>query len=71
MDIFMGPQSWKGYFGDILDKLQFSCEIAHYGKSLISLFQEFFDSFDKILILWGRLGTRLSFYEVLDFADIC
>ena len=32
--------------------------------SLISVFQEFFDSTDKIFILTGRLGTRVSFYEV-------
>ena len=40
------------------------CEIAHYGKNLISVFQELFASIDKIFILAGRLGTRLSFYEV-------
>ena len=28
------------------------------------LFQEFFASINKISILAGRLGTRLSFYEV-------
>ena len=32
--------------------------------SLISVFQEFFASIDKIVILAGRLGTRLSSYEV-------
>ena len=36
----------------------------HYGKILISVFQEFFASIDKIFILAGGLGTRLSFYEV-------
>ena len=39
-------------------------EIAHYGKSLFSIFQEFFARIDKILILAGRLHTRVSFYEV-------
>ena len=34
------------------------CEIAHYGKSSISFFQQFFANFDKILILGGRLGTK-------------
>ena len=34
------------------------------GKSLISVLQRFFASIDKIFILAGRLGTRLSFYEV-------
>ena len=44
--------------------LVFPCEIAHYGKNLISVFQEFFASINKILILAGRLSTRLLFYEV-------
>ena len=44
---------------DKLDKLWFSCEIVHYGKSLNSIFQEFFASIDKIWILGGRLSTRL------------
>ena len=33
-------------------------------KFLISVFQEFFTSIDKIFILAGRLGTRLSCYKV-------
>ena len=33
-------------------------------ESLTSLFEEFF-AIDKIFILAGGLGTRLSFYEVL------
>ena len=37
-----------------------------YGKSLISVFLEFFASINKIFILAGRLGTRLSFCEVLE-----
>ena len=36
--------------------------MAHYGKSLISAFQEFVARINKIFILAGRLGTRLSFY---------
>ena len=40
----------------------------HYGKSLISIFQEFFASIDKMFNLGGRLGTRLSFYEVFRFS---
>ena len=36
----------------------------HYGKSLISVFQEFFASINNIFILAGRLGIRLLFYEV-------
>ena len=35
------------------------CEIVHYGWSKISIFEEAFASIDKILILGGRLGTRL------------
>ena len=34
-------------------------EIAHYGKSSISVLLEFFASIDKIFILGGRIGTRL------------
>ena len=44
-------------------KLMFSCEIVHYWKDLISVFQKLFSSTDKILR--GGLGNRLSFYEVL------
>ena len=35
----------------------------HYGKSLISVFQESFASINKIFILAGTLGTKLSFYK--------
>ena len=42
----------------------FSWEIAHYGKGLISICQEFFDSINETFTLAGRLGTRLLFYEV-------
>ena len=42
----------------------FSCEIAHYEKSLVSVFQEFFDRINKIVILTGILGTRLLFYKI-------
>ena len=55
--------SVKGYHNhsqDIWDKLWFSYEVAKYGNVLISVFQEFFASFNKILILAGRLGARLS-----------
>ena len=40
---------------------------GNYGKSSISIFQEFFDSIEKMSILGGRLSTKLSFYEVLKF----
>ena len=39
-------------------------KIADNGKSLISVFQEFTATINKTFILAGRLGTRLSFYEV-------
>ena len=42
----------------IWDK-QFSCKIGHYGKSSISISQEFFASIEKFFILGGRLSTRL------------
>ena len=45
-------------------KLWFSCKIAHYGKGLNSFFQEFFASVNKMFILAGRLGNRVSFYGV-------
>ena len=48
----------------ITHKVYFSCEIAHNGKSLISVFQEFSASTDKTFILAVGPGTRLSFYEV-------
>ena len=42
----------------------FSCEIAKYGKNLIAIFEEFFATIRKILILEGGLGTGLPFCEV-------
>ena len=44
---------------NISEKLYFSYEIAHYGKSSTSSFKEPFASIDKIFFLGGRLGTRL------------
>ena len=49
---------------NIWNLLWFSCEISHNGKSLVSVFQEFSASINKTFILVGRLGTKLSFYEV-------
>ena len=40
---------------------------GNYGKSSISIFQDFFASIEKMSILGGRLSTKLSFYEVLKF----
>ena len=44
------------------------CEIVHYGKSSISVFQEIFASTDKIFISGGRIITRQQFYKVLRFS---
>ena len=43
----------------IWETLYFPCEIAHCGKSSISIFKESFASIDKTLFLGGGLGTRL------------
>ena len=48
--------------GNVWDKM------VHYEKSLVSLFQTFFASIDNILVLGGKLGTRLTFYEDLRFS---
>ena len=54
-----------GLYSDIFRALYKSmCEIAHYGKTLVSVFQEFFASVNKTFILAGRLSTWLSFYEI-------
>ena len=44
--------------------LWFSCGVAHSGRSLISVFQDFFASINKNFILAVGLGTALSFYGV-------
>ena len=49
------PRSFKKYLRQTL----VSCEIAKYGKVLISIFHQFFASINKIFISEGRLGTRL------------
>ena len=41
-----------------------SCEIAHNGKSLVSVFQEISASINKTFSLAGGMSTRLSFYEI-------
>ena len=48
---------------NVCDKLQFSCEIAHYRKSSISVFQEIFASADKVLFrkedwAWGNNSMK-------------
>ena len=53
---------------NIWDKLLFSCEIGHFGKSSVSIFHEIFASIDKIFILGARLCSRVKFYKVLRFS---
>ena len=48
----------------------FSYEIVHYQKILISIFGESLASMDKILILGGKLDTRLSFFAVYSLVII-
>ena len=64
----------EGVWGRVRSKPMFSETIIHtlfeinsnsnYWQSLISNFQEFLASINKISILVGRLGAMLSFYEV-------
>ena len=49
-------------------KLYISCEITHYRRSSITVFQEIFGSTDKNFILGGGINTRQQFYEVLSFS---
>ena len=51
-------------FERVWGKLEAKKMFVRFGKSSISVFQEFFASINKIFILGGGLGTRLSFYEV-------
>ena len=53
-----------GGFRGIWGWLWFSCGVAHSGRSLISVFQDFFASIKKGFILAVGLGTALSFYGV-------
>ena len=50
-----------------IESFWFSCEIAHYEKSLISVFQELFFSFNNFYILAMGLGAGLSLSGVLRF----
>ena len=49
---------------NIWDWLWFWCDIVQCWKNLVFVFEEFFASIKKILILAGSLGPSLSFYEV-------
>ena len=44
------------------------CEIAHYGKSSVSVFQKIFTSTDRIFISGRGPGTRQEFYAVSRFS---
>ena len=46
------------------------CEIAHYEKSLISVFQEFFGSIDKISFWEEDCALDYNFTGFWDFPDI-
>ena len=58
--VFLMLQSVTKYFRLTL----VFCEKLNYGKNLIAFFRNFFASINKIFILAGGLGTRLSFYSV-------
>ena len=64
----LGSMSSNNPSENIWDKLKFSCEIAHYGKSSTSVFQEIFISTDKIFI--SREGLRTKSIKFWDFPDI-
>ena len=44
---------------NILDKLSFLCELAHHGKSPMSIFQKIFASMGKVFVLGGGLNIGL------------
>ena len=58
----------SNYSQNIWERLLFSCEIAHYGKSSISVFQEIFISNDKIFISGGGMSIRQKLFDVLRFS---
>ena len=55
-----------------MDKIfeKISSEIAHYGKILISIFQYFFASINKICILEGTLELGYNSMMFWDFPDL-
>ena len=48
----------------ILDQIWLLCEVPHYGKSLVSVFQEIFSVINTIFVLGGGMDTRLLFHGV-------
>ena len=57
-------------FKKYLRQTQFSCDIAHHGKSLISVFQEFFVGINKILLLAGILELVYHSMNFRHFYDV-
>ena len=49
---------------NVWDKLEFSSDVAHNGKRLISVSPKFFSSINQTILFVERLGTGLWFYEV-------
>ena len=57
--------AWRlQWFAEFLGLTLVSCGMAHSGKSLIYVFQEFSASIDKAFIFGVGLGAGLSFYGV-------
>ena len=55
------------YFCCYIQKGGLSCEAAHYGLSLISVFQEFFASVSKFSVWWGMGGDWALGYHSMRF----
>ena len=49
---------------NVWDKLEFSSDVAHNGKRLISVSPKFFASINQTILFVERSGTGLWFYEV-------
>ena len=64
----LGPMLSNNLLENLRDKLKFSYEIAHYGKSSTSAFDEIFISTDKIFISRERLNAKST--KFWDFPDI-
>ena len=56
---------WAAVLAGVSQANWFFCGMPPYEGSSVSIFQEFFASVDRILILGAGLGTGLQFYGVL------
>ena len=56
---FLDYAEYYSFGQNILDKLWFLWGVVPYGENSISIFQEFFASIDKILVLGAGLSARL------------